>query len=434
MIDADESRTLVSDDGVWVSRRVFGDEAVYQRELRTIYERCWLFLGHESQIRNVGDFFASYMGEVPVLVTRGKDQKVHCVLNSCAHRGIAVCRADQGNTKSFICPYHRWSYGLDGTLLGVPERKQAFGENFDTTEHGLVRVRCESYKGMLFGCFDESVCSLDAYLGDMKYYLDCFIDRREGGIEVLGGPQKWRVSGNWKMSAENQVGDNYHGKHLHAAMAPPSSVDEIFDYGRNVVPEPGHGLGLRYMPEGTPISKLFPGAGGMFGLMPSAQKYYESVHEETVQRLGELRTRLRPLSNTIFPNLSYLWPTFTIRVAHPRGPHEMEIWSWAIADRDAPDEIKKLICEQYNFTFGPSGALEQEDGVAWSGQVSGNKMRVADDRPYYYGMCLGEEGPDPELPGIVGSPLSEHNARYFYGRWRDEMARPVIERKSRCSG
>ncbi|MFB3118969.1 MAG: aromatic ring-hydroxylating dioxygenase subunit alpha, partial [Stenotrophomonas maltophilia] len=99
---------LVEADQGLLSRRIFIEEDIYQQELENIFARCWLFLCHETQIPEPGDFFTTYMGEDPVLVTRDNHGKVHAHLNVCRHRGNRVCRADAGNASTFTCAYHGW--------------------------------------------------------------------------------------------------------------------------------------------------------------------------------------------------------------------------------------------------------------------------------------------------------------------------------------
>jgi len=146
---------LVQAEQGLISRRIFVEEDVYQLELAKIFAKCWLFLCHESQIPNPGDFFSSYMGEDPILVTRGKDGKVRAFLNSCRHRGMRVCRADAGNAAAFTCAYHAWTYASDGRLIGVPNHHDAYYAELDKAQWGLVPVpRLESYAGLIFGTWD----------------------------------------------------------------------------------------------------------------------------------------------------------------------------------------------------------------------------------------------------------------------------------------
>ena len=194
-----------------IDRHIFSDTAVYEQELERIFARCWLFLCHETQIPEPGDFFSTYMGEDPVLVTRGSDGKLNAFLNVCRHRGNRVCRADSGNASAFVCAYHGWTYGNDGKLIAVPSLKEAYYDELDISKWGLVPVaQIDSYKGLVFATFDPSAQPLREYLGEMAWYLDTFFDRREGGSEVPPGVYKWVIPCNWKLAAENFCGDGHH--------------------------------------------------------------------------------------------------------------------------------------------------------------------------------------------------------------------------------
>src|SRR6516165_11441328 len=140
-----------------ISREIFVHDEIYQQELERLFARVWLFVGHESQIPNPGDFFVSGMGEESVILCRDRAGKVHVFLNSCRHRGMKVCRYDEGNTPIFTCPYHGWSYGTDGSLVGVPYFREAYHSELDRTKWHLVEVAqlCR-YKGSVWANWDAS--------------------------------------------------------------------------------------------------------------------------------------------------------------------------------------------------------------------------------------------------------------------------------------
>lgn len=196
---------LVDLDRGLVSREIFVSKDIYNLELETLFTRAWLLVGHESLIPNPGDFYTSRMGEESVILCRDRAGKVHVFLNSCRHRGMKVCRYEQGNTSLFTCPYHSWTYSLDGKLQGVPLYRQLY-EGLDRTEWSLVPVaKLAVYKGSVWATWDKDAPELLDYLGDAREHLDLCLDHRdgrEGGSEVIG-VHKWVFPSNWKFAAEN---------------------------------------------------------------------------------------------------------------------------------------------------------------------------------------------------------------------------------------
>ncbi len=140
-----------------ISREIFVNEEIYAEEQERVFARSWLFVGHESQIPNPGDFFVSRMGEELVLLCRDRAGEVHVFLNSCRHRGMKVCRYDEGNTTVFTCPYHGWSYGTDGKLVGVPFFREAYHSTLDRSQWGLVEVaQLGRHKGTVWATWDPA--------------------------------------------------------------------------------------------------------------------------------------------------------------------------------------------------------------------------------------------------------------------------------------
>lgn len=148
-----------------LDRRVLSDEGLYRLELERIFARGWNFMCHESQLKDPGDYLVSYIGEDQVIVVRDEDGQINAMLNTCRHRGNALCRAEQGRAKSFVCSYHGWNYGLDGKLIGVPGRSTFYHNDLDRSQLGLAKARVESYLGFYFATLADEAPSLHDFLG-----------------------------------------------------------------------------------------------------------------------------------------------------------------------------------------------------------------------------------------------------------------------------
>ena len=130
----------------------YTDPKIFDQEMTEIYERVWIFVGHESQIPSPGDYRLTYIGLNQVLVVRQKNGGICVLSNFCTHRGTRLCVREKGHTKSFVCPYHAWTFGLDGKLRGVP------GDSDYPTDHFLKKPelnlktasRVQAYRGFIF--------------------------------------------------------------------------------------------------------------------------------------------------------------------------------------------------------------------------------------------------------------------------------------------
>src|SRR5947208_79647 len=229
-------RSLIDTEHGTVSRELYVDPDIFEQELEQIYGRCWLFLGHESQLKNPGDFFISRMGTEEVLVTKSrKDKQIHVFLNSCAHRGMKVCRYDQGNALLFTCPFHAWTYDTNGALVGAAykDSPQAYMGELDMEHWGLREVaQFKNFYGTLWATWDPKAPSFEDYVGPFADSIryDCTgSDGQDNGLEVFTPFQKWRLPTNWKVPAFTSATDLTHAAMTHrsvnaAAIGPQRSI------------------------------------------------------------------------------------------------------------------------------------------------------------------------------------------------------------------
>lgn len=415
---------MVAGDGRIQDRRIYWDQELYDRELEQIFARSWLFLSHDTLIPKPGDFVTTMMGQDRVIVARGKDGVVRAFLNSCNHRGNIVCRADSGTARSFVCNYHGWAYGLDGALVDVPLEKDIYSEPLDRGKLRLKQVRVESHRGFIFGNFDTKAPSLADYLGEMAWYLDTFMDV-PGGSELLGPPIKVRVKANWKFFAENFAGDFYHAGWTHAG-AVSVIGGALTEVQGNKAVAPGYQFT-------TPCGHGFNASPGTDELFPHvhqgeiAQQFEDWMRKRLPvvrERLGEERGLIYNAiwDGTLFPNTSFLRGIDTWKVWQPRGPQEMEVWTWTLVERDMPEELKRGIRHTNEKTFGAAGMLEGDDGENMEGNTNSSDGWVTRNQPLNAEMGLGREAHHAKFPGKVSEPAdNEASHRNLLRMWRTMM-------------
>jgi len=419
---------LVKPEEGQVSRLIFTDPEIYQLELERIFAKCWLYLAHETEIPNRGDFVTRSMGEDPVIVVRGEDDEVRVLLNTCRHRGRSVCREDMGNADQFRCPYHGWTYGNTGKLIGIPAYKQIYPQDLGMAQLGLYEApQVDSYRGLIFATWDDQAQSLSDYLGGMKWYLDLLVGRTDSGVEDIGPPQRWIVEANWKLGAGNFVGDAYHVYTTHEYRVALGGL-RVTSQGYQVHTDNGHGLGLTHPDPDTPFEPYFA--------LP--KEFWPEFERNLTQGQLEVMRPLRNAHGTVFPNLSFLHPAakrskddpviafFTLHQWQPKGPNKIEIWSWCLVEKKMTPEQKEASRRHCIQNFGMAGTTEQDDMETWADITqasSGPKARRLD---FHFGMGFNME-PVRNWPGpgvAYSTAWTEANERALYQRWLDLMTTP----------
>lgn len=424
-----EQRHSLADDWT-ISARIFNDPEIYELERERVFGRAWVFLGHETEIEKPGDYVVRAIMDDQFIVVRDEQGKVRAHFNSCRHRGMQVCRAELGNASHFRCPYHGWTYGNSGKLVGIPAGKEAYGNKLDKGQWGLRSIpQLDTYKGLIFGCLDPAAPPLEEFLGDMRFYLDVLVDRTDGGLEVIGAPNRWIIDADWKLGADNFVGDAYHTLMTHRSMVElglAPSDPQFGMYGEHVHAGHGHGLGLIGAPPDLPLP-------GFLGL---PDEIVDQVRRRLSPAQVEVLERTVFIHGTVFPNMSVLnvWiskdhmsmpaPMFTIRLWQPIGPGKMEVWSWFVVEKDGPDWYRQECYETYVRTFGPSGVFEQDDAENWRSitRIAAGTMAKGQNLNYQMGRETLELDGDWPGPGeAYPMDYAEANQRAFHRQWLENM-------------
>ena len=189
-------------------RSAFTDEALFELEMKHIFEGNWIYLAHESQIPDNNDFYSTHLGRQPIFIARNRQGELNAFINSCSHRGAMLCRHKRGNKATYTCPFHGWTFNNSGKLLKVKDPEDAgYPESFNKKgSHDLKKVpRFESYKGFLFGSLNDDVLPLSEFLGEAGKIIDMIVNQSANGLEVLRGASTYTFEGNWKLQDRKSV-------------------------------------------------------------------------------------------------------------------------------------------------------------------------------------------------------------------------------------
>ncbi|AEA69180.1 Rieske 2Fe-2S domain-containing protein [Pseudomonas brassicacearum subsp. neoaurantiaca] len=349
--------------GVFRCRRdIFTDAELFALEMKHIFESGWVYLAHESQVPDINDYFTTYIGRQPVVITRDKQGSLHGLVNACAHRGAMLCRRKQGNKGSFTCPFHGWTFSNAGKLLKVKDAKTgAYPDTFDCDgSHDLKRLgRFENYRGFLFGSLSEAVPELSDYLGETRVIIDQMVDQAPEGLEVLRGSSSYTYDGNWKLQIENGA-DGYHVSSVHWNYSATMGRRNYEAEGTRTVDANGwsKSLGGVYAFEHGHIllwTRL---------LNPEVRPVH--AHREALaERLGQERADFivdQTRNLCLYPNV-YLMDQFStqIRVVRPLAVDKTEVTIYCMAPKGESARERTTRIRQYEDFFNVSGMGTPDD-------------------------------------------------------------------------
>jgi p-cumate 2,3-dioxygenase alpha subunit len=404
-----------------VNRRAFTDPECLENERRRIFDRSWIYAGHESEVPHVGDFRSRNVAGRPIIIVRGDDSVIRVLLNTCTHRGALVCRQKSGNAKTFQCPYHAWTFNTRGALVGVPG-EDSYADGFKREDLALAAApRMESYRGFLFVNFDRNAESLYDYLAGAREYFDLVADQSELGMKVVAGQQSYSARANWKLLMENSY-DGYHGLPTHqryfsflgdigidvrGAGAPVHQ--QALDLGN------GHAV-LQYSSAwGRPIAHWVPSFG------EDRKQHFEDIRRRFEARFGpERATRICETSRNlgVFPNLVINdIMAITIRTWYPVSPDYMEVNAWALAPADESAEDSALRLDNFLTFLGPGGFATPDDVEMLESCQRGFANREVEWSDISRGMKR-------DRPSIT----DELQMRAFWRRWNQLMTAPQARR------
>jgi len=437
-------KDLVDDrpeDGVFrVSRAMFSDPALFDLEMKHIFESGWVFLGMASQVENPHDFLTTRIGRVPVILMRDKQGVLRCFLNACPHKGARIASQHSGNAKLFVCPYHSWTFASSGENRAVKwEKAGCYGEGFHKEDHNLHPIaKFGEYRGFLFGSLNPDVSELEEHLGEARHIIDLAADQSEEGLEVVPGRVRFTFAANWKMQVEN-CSDQYHFTSTH-----PSLIKVLErrarEASKGVVESSLSGADFWKGGNDGIVGGSYSFENGhalAWGIMPPnpSLALFEN-YPQLVQKFGKERAawmfNMRNL--TLFPNMQLAVNASTqLRIIRPVRHDLTEMETWCLVPKGESAEARRLRIRQYEDFFNPTGMAIADDNAVYEECQHG---LTAQARPWLQGHARGmtathEGGNDfaemidlkPQRSVTGTSQLADETLfQSYYRGWAQRMA------------
>lgn len=360
-----------------VHRDTYVDPEIYKLEMKHLFRNVWVFVGHDSQTPNKGDYFTTQIGDQPVIMVRHTDNEIHVLLNRCPHKGTKIAIDRTGNTgKFFRCPYHAWSFKTDGCLLAIPLKKGYSDTGFDEGEakRGLQSVGAvKNYRGFVFARLAEPGIGFEEYFGNSLSSFDNMIDRSpEGRLEVAGPPLRYMHKCNWKMLVDNQT-DTCHPMVAHESSA--GTAVRLFEEANWPADKPKPMAMEIIAPFMSPYEffeemgiRTWPNGHGHTGVHHSIHSDYSQSPDywnAMVEAYGEERAGAilgENRHNTVyFPNIMIKGPVQQLRNFIPLGPDKTLVESYVYRLVGAPDYLLQRTAMYNRLINAPTSIVGHDD-------------------------------------------------------------------------
>lgn len=410
-----EYGSLIREDRI--QSRMYTDPEIFETEMSRVFERTWVWVAHASEIPRPGDFKMAMVGLQPVIVVRDRKDIVHVHVNRCRHRAATVCEVAKGKTTSFVCPYHGWSYALDGSLRGVPY-EGGYAGAMDKREFSLKSLRVEEYAGLIFASFKHDIEPLADFLGGARKWIDLFMKQSASFPLTTLGEHRFRFPGNWKIQLENTT-DAYHFPLVHKSFlnVADKETEALMDIMNNggCVEDLGNGHSVMVM-----IPSLVDLDENLDGPIP---RRFEALAAELAQEYSELQVRriVRAVGGTgfnlnLFPNLGCSAAFF--RVLQPISVDETEVRHVALGMQGGPKAANRARMRIHEFFQGPMGFGSPDDAEVWDRVQHG-----VQGGPGLWLMLNRGMAAEEALPGGLrrGDVSAETGMRAAYRQWKKMM-------------
>ena len=429
-----------------IHRSIFSDPAIFELEMRLLFEGGWVFLALENQIPNAHDYMLTHIGRHEILLMRNQHGEIGAFHNTCPHRGARICNLGTGNSRLHVCPYHSWSFDSSGNNSAIKSKsKGGYSDAFLAQNHDLYRIaRLDSYRGMLFGSLVEDVPDLKDYLGEITKLIDLTLDQSEDGAELLPGCITYTYRANWKLQLENGS-DGYHVTSTHPSylrIAADRAKEGVEAGGVEGVWERSKVLSEEFAEGWVSGSYCFDNGHALAWAQAPvnpAHPLYER-REELEKRVGAARMgwMFGNRNLTIFPNVQ-LAENFSniLRIIRPITPELTEMKTYCMAPIGESADARRQRLRQYEDFFNPSGLATPDDVVAYEGCQKEHGLRGPKGwlQGYERGLSLMKPGPDEPARSIGLNPaysttgdaqVSDEMAFLSYYRaWNDRLGEHV---------